>query len=337
MARTGEVSGFYFDKEVFTDYMAEQEFVNPGIIASGILQNDIAITNAIGAKGNVGTIPFFAPLDGTDNALNDDGNANNTPIELTGKKQSFMAISRMRAWKEKDYTRYLTGVSPLQHLADNLVDPYYKIEWQKVLLSIIKGAMGVVGLENHKTDISITTGSIADGNKINETSFIDLGQKALGQGASRFSLIFMHSAPFARLQGLKLINYDKYTIGDAVLKEITLPTYNGKIVIQDDSLVDTSVAGFPIYTSYMVGKGAILESPKEVPNPYYENFDPETNGGVNKIYTKQAHIYHPNGLSIAFDKIAAESPTNAELATAGNWSLAFNEKNVAISMIKSNG
>ena len=48
-------------------------------------------------------------------------------------------------------------------------------------------------------------------------------------------------------------------------------------------------------------------------------------------------VMHPNGFNLLFNKIAGESPTNAELATAANWELAINHKNVAIALLKTNG
>ena len=52
---------------------------------------------------------------------------------------------------------------------------------------------------------------------------------------------------------------------------------------------------------------------------------------------KQGRVLHPNGLSLAVDNIAKESPTFAELGAAANYSLKFNHKNVKMGMIKSNG
>ncbi len=337
MAHTGTVNGFYFDPDVFSEYMQEKPYVKDAIIASGIIVDDPTIKDLLGAKGNIGTMPIFNNIDGTDDALNFDGATANTPQDLTGKKQKFMKIGRMRAWKDKDFTRYLTGVSPLQNLADNLVGKYWTNQWQKVLLAELKGAMGVTALAGHKTNISVTEGSIADTNKVSETSLIELGAKALGDMAEQFALVLMHSAVYARYQALGLVNYDKYTIPGAITREITLSTIHGYIVVVDDSLVDTTVDSFPVYTTYLVGRGAFLGASCDIPNPYAVEYDPETDGGVNKLYTKQARVLHPNGLSIDDAKVAKESPTNTELAAATTWSLVFNHKNVAIAELKSNG
>ena len=63
----------------------------------------------------------------------------------------------------------------------------------------------------------------------------------------------------------------------------------------------------------------------------------KTSAGIDKFYTKQGKVLHPNGLSLAVDNISKESPTQAELGLSDNWSLKFNHKNVKMGLIKTNG
>lgn len=81
----------------------------------------------------------------------------------------------------------------------------------------------------------------------------------------------------------------------------------------------------------------LFTATKTVDRPYYPDYDPETDGGIDKLYTKQARVFHPNGFSIKADNIATESPTREELATASNWELKFNHRNIRIAEIISNG
>lgn len=87
MARTGNFGGFVFDEEVFADMMQEQDFWRNEIAASGIIQQDSTIMDLIGTKGNVATIPIYKPLNVFDQdmaALNNDGETDNSPVEITG-------------------------------------------------------------------------------------------------------------------------------------------------------------------------------------------------------------------------------------------------------------
>ena len=101
MARTGNFGGFAFDEEVFTGMMQEADYWTTPIIASGIVQQDSSIMDLIGEHGNVATIPIYKPIDANESgmeALNNDGETNNTPVEISGDKQTCMLIQRMKAF-----------------------------------------------------------------------------------------------------------------------------------------------------------------------------------------------------------------------------------------------
>lgn len=341
MARTGNFGGFVFDEEVFASMMQESDFWRNEIIASGIVQNDASIMDLIGTKGNVATIPIYKPLNIFEEgmaALNNDGMTNNTPVEISGDKQTCMLIQRMKAFMAKDFTKELTGADPLT-LIKGKIAQYYMQVWENELMNIANAVLGVAALSEHVTDLSVTSGTVSEANLINETTMIDAEQAALGDMAGGLGLAIMHSKVFAKYKKLGLVDYGKYTIGNVLRQDIELPTINGKIpLVTDYYTVDTSVASFPVYKTYLFGEGAFLSAEKKnYENQYTTNYDPETSAGIDKFYTKQGKVLHPNGLSLAVDNIAKESPTQAELGAAANWSLKFNHKNVKIGLIKSNG
>ncbi len=337
MAITGAINGFYFDPEVFSDYLEQQSTFKNAIIVSGIVKDDPTILSLIGEKGNVGTLPFYNPIDADSDALNHDGSTDNVPQDITGGKQTFMAIRRMKAWKDKDITRELTGANPLENVGSK-VTSYWQTQWQKTLVGIMKAVLSVGGdMANHVTDKSILIGTITDDNKIAETDGIDLTTKALGDKANQFTIAIMHSIPFARLVKLKLVGYNKYTVPNA-MGEITLPVWNNLIVVVDDAgTVDNTVSGYPVYYTFLAGIGAFLSSDVAIENRVEVDRDAETDGGISKLYVKDGKVLHPNGVSIKADDIVAESPTNVELFDAANWELKFNHQNVRLAMLKTNG
>lgn len=341
MARTGLFGGFYFDEEVFTDMMNEEDYWRNEIMASGVIKKDKSIMDAIGSRGNVATIPISKPFNVHDSgmeALNNDGDTDNTPVEISGDKQTCMLIQRMKAFKAKDFTAELTGAEPLTQVK-NRIQNYYTGVWENELMNIVNAVMGVTALSGHVTDLSVTSGSIADTNKINETTLIDAEQAALGDMAGGLGLIVMHSKIFAAYKKLQLVEYDKFTVGDAIKKEVILPHIGGKIpMVTDFYTVDTSTVGFPVYKTYLFGEGAFKSCDKtNYKNQYTTDYNAEKAAGTDMLFTKQGKVLHPNGLSLAVDNIAKESPTFTELGTKDNWSLKFNHKNVKIGLIKSNG
>lgn len=341
MARTGTFGGFSFDEEVFAGMMQEEEFWPRVILASGILKKDASIMNLIGEKGNVATIPFytpFSPYDSGMGAKNNDGETDNTPVSVSGNKQTCMLTQRMMAWKSNDFTAELTGAKPMDFIKQK-VTGYYTDLWEMELMNIINAVLGAAELSDHVTDLSVTSGTVADKNKIDETTMIDAEQAALGDMSGGLGMVVMHSKIFASYLKKQLVEYSKYTVGNVIKTEITLPTINGKVVhVNDRFTLDNTVSGFPVYKTFLLGAGSVLTCDKtNYKQPYYTDYDPETAAGVEMLYTKQGKVLHPNGLSLAVDNIAKESPTFAELGTTANWSLKFNHKNVKMGLIKSNG
>lgn len=344
MARTGTFGGFVFDPEVFADYMAEQPTWSNAIIASGILQDDPTIMDLIGSKGNVATLPFYKAMSIDDyEPLNNDGMTDNTPEEIAGGKQTAMLIQRMKAWKAKDFTKELTGADPIQHIA-NSVNNYYQQVWERELMNILNAVMTLDAVKNHVMDISAekpTTGStvVTNDNKISETTMIYAQQKALGDAANGFGLAIMHSYILARYKALGLVEYMKYNEANGLQREVNLPTINGLVVVQSDRYTTIAESGEPLkYVTTIAGRGALLTAKKNnYEEPYYTDYDPETSAGIEKLYTKEGRVLHPNGFDFAVANVAKESPTKAELGTKANWSLKFNEKNIRIGQIISNG
>lgn len=328
--RPGNFGGFAFDEEVFTGMMQEVDYWATPIILSGIVQQDSSIMDLIGEKGNVATIPIYKPLDAFEDnmeALNNDGMTNNTPVEISGDKQTCMLIQRMKAFQAKDFTKELTGADPMT-LIRNKIAGYYNQVWERELMNIAQAVMSVAELKDHVLDLG--TKSIEAG------TIYDAEQAALGDMAGGLGLMVMHSMIFKEYKKMEMVDYDKYVVDGVIQKEITLPTIAGKHVLVTDRFTVTGESSDAVYSTYLFGEGAFLSCDKKnYENQYTTNYDPETSAGIDKFYTKQGKVLHPNGLSLAVDKIAKESPTFTELGTSSNYALKFNPKNVKMGLIKS--
>ena len=328
MARTGNFGGFEFDEEVFTGMMQEADYWKTPIIASGIVQQDSSIMDLIGEKGNVATIPIYKPLDANESGmepLNNDGLTNNTPVEISGDKQTCMLIQRMKAFKAKDFTKELTGADPMT-LIRNKIAGYYAQVWEIELMNIAAAVLGVSALSGHVLDLATESKEIEAG------TIYDAEQAALGDMAEGLGLIVMHSAIYTQYKKMNMVEFDKYTVNGVIKQEITLPTIAGKHVLVTDNYTKNDNT----YLTYLFGEGAFLSCDKtNYENQYTTDYDPETSAGIEKFYTKQGKVLHPNGLSLAVDNIAKESPTKAELGTVANKSLKYNAKNVKMGLIKS--
>lgn len=338
MPRTGTFGGFDFDVEVFGDYMAEQNTIDTSIIASGILREDPSIMSLIGDKGNVATIPFYTELDATADApLNNDGLTDNTPSEITGKKQTCMLIQRMKAWKAQDFTKELTGADPMQHIAEQ-VTHYWQQAWQNVLMKEVDAVLSVSDLSKHIYDIT----KVGDG-KVDATSLMYAQSSAFGDAATSGGLIVLNSMVLAKYKALQLVDFDKYTlVNSGVRNEVTLPRIGGMTVLVNDQYTTTQVQGdsgkVNAFKTYLIGTGAFVGCRKSnYENPYYTDYDPEKKAGIQMLYTKEGRVMHPNGMSFKADNVTNESPTDAELSAKANWEKRMKLENIRIGQMISLG
>ena len=340
MAVTGTFGGFYFDPDVFTDYIQEADPVHTSIINSGVLRVSPEISAVLTDKNNVFTVPNYSPLSGE--AKNYDGATDNTPVEVSAKKQTGMAFRRMAAWKDQDFTRELTGADPLGDVARK-VAYYQQKNNQKDLLSIIDGVLSVDAMSSHVKDITASKGSSSTAtptaeNRLSADTFLDAAQEALGDNFDDLTMVAMHSRVYTNLLKLQLVN-NIATTPDAYSRGVQFGLLLNKyLVMVDDSMTTGTKDGAATYTTYLLGEGSIATARNvRIDRPNYVNYDPESKGGVNKLYTKWGMAMHPLGMSLDVSKIAKNSPTRAELGTKANWTKVWDSKNIKLAKIVSNG
>lgn len=340
MAVTGTFGGFYFDPDVFTDYIQEADPVHTSIINSGVLRVAPEISAVLTDKNNVFTVPNYTPLTG--DAKNYDGETDNTPVEVAAAKQTGMAFRRMAAWKDQDFTRELTGADPLGDVARK-VAYYQQKNNQKDLLSVIDGVLTVDDMSSHVKDITAdkgagTTATPTAENRLSADTFLDAAQEALGDNFDDLTMVAMHSRVYTNLLKLQLVN-NIATTPDAYSRGVQFGLLLNKyLVMVDDSLTSGTKDGVTTYTTYLLGEGAIATARNvRIDRPNYVDYDPESKGGVNKLYTKWGMAMHPLGMSLDVSKIAKNSPTRVELGTKANWTKVWDAKNIKLAKIVSNG
>ena len=321
MPITGTFGGFPFDPEVYQGFVDQEATFSDSILASGILAHDQSLAAALDNGGVQGTIRFYNPLDPAEDApLVRDGVTNNVPTEVSGGKQSWIRIDRMKAWKSTDLTRELTGADPMRAVARN-TGRYWRMYKQNLLTSVASAALGVSSLESHS--LTVKSGGVT------ANQLIDVQQAALGDQSGKFGLLVVHSKIYSEYQKLGLLSFNKYVITNVLQKEVSLPTINGLVVVVNDR----GTADAANYTSFLFGQGSVLTADPKVITPDTTEYDAALAGGTDILYNNRSFILHPNGLSFDADNIAKQTPTDAEFSAADNWKLKFDHKNVRIGRI----
>jgi hypothetical protein len=283
-------------------------------------------------------------LDG--DAVNYDGQTDITATSTKTFEQGVVVIGRAKSWVEKDFSFDITGGQDfMNNVAQQVVDYWQDID-QDTLLAILKG---IFSMTSTKGTEFVTKHTYEVDGPMEATTLNSATAQACGDRKKKFAMIFMHSVPATNLENLNLLTALKYTDADGITRDLTLYSWNGKLVVVDDGM-PTEVSGDDtIYTSYVLGEGTISYEDIGVKVPYEMDRDPKTNGGQDTLYTRQRKVFAPFGISYEKKSQASLSPTDTELANGANWDLVHSgetseaerayiaDKAIAICRIKSKG
>lgn len=230
----GQVFGRYVNR---IPNLKRNELLKAGVLE---VRNDLKSMLADQTGGNYITIPLKGLLDGA--ALNYDGNTDITATSTKTYTQSMIVIGRAKAWTEKDFSFDITGEDFMDNVAAQISE-YWEAVDQDTMLAILKGIFAMTGtgnidfVNNHTSDITEADTSVdAGANKAGISTLNNAIQKASGDNKSTFTLSFMHSAVATNLENLNQLAFLKYTDKDGITRDLAIATWNGRVVIIDDSM-----------------------------------------------------------------------------------------------------
>ena len=317
-------------------------------------------------SGQTGTVyavlPYFGLIGG--DAQNYDGVSNLTPEKTDTFEQGVFTYGRMMGWTEADFSYDVTGGVDFMANVRNQISRYWNDRDQDTILAILKGifSMSATGTGNIKTanaafvsahtyDISAPTtdAKTTDDMMVSATTLNSAIQQACGDNKSKFSLVICHSTVATNLENMKVLGYLKYTDSEGVERDLGMGTWNGRLVLIDDSMpaevknVGATGGDVTLYTTYVLGEGAIGFESVGAKVPYEMVRDAKTRGGEDTLISRKRNAVSVAGISYLKAVQTTNSPTNAELENGKNWSLVsngtdtINHKAVPIARIISRG
>lgn len=233
-----------FNENVFEKYLRTL----PSTKENSLIKNGLfTVVNKYKSKMSEQAGGYFVtePIKGRigGDPVNYDGNTDiGAGTERPTYLQTKICYGRANVWGEYDFATELTGENFMAEAQE--VKDYWDGERQKTVLSILKGIFSMTGgangafVEKHTYEVE---GNL-EADTLNRAS-----QKALGDKKQNLGIMFTHSAVSTNLEGLNLINFLKYTDADGIERDLTIGTYNGKLVVVDDDMPSTEVA--PTYTA----------------------------------------------------------------------------------------
>ncbi len=292
------------------------------LINSSVLNPNSEIKRAFSSQssGYYAILPMYGRITG--DAFNYDGQTDLISSPTKTFERGVVVVGRANAWLEYDFAEDITGGTSFMSNVASQVAEYFQDVDQSTLLSILKGIFNMTGdenlnfVDNHTYDISSSQNSSIDVTTLNTAI-----QKACGDNKSKFSLVIMHSVVATNLENLNLLSYLKYTDIDGIQRDLGLATLNGKVILIDDTMPIDSSSGEDIYTSYVLGQGAIDFEDIGTRVPYEINRDPKTNGGQDTLYARTRKCFAPFGISYTKENQVSLSPTSQELEDGANWTL----------------
>lgn len=283
-------------------------------------------------------IPFYGTLKGK--PQNYDGVSDLTTESTDTFEQGVFTYGRMMGWTEADFSYEVTGGVDFMANVRAQIMEYWNTVDQDVLLSVLKGIFSMTKTADKKF-VEAHTYNV-DGN-VDATTLNNAIQQACGDNKKKFSLAIMHSAVSTNLENLKLLAYLKYTDAQGVERDLEMGTWNGRLVIIDDSMPTEfvsateasgtegqegyvpAVAAYTKYTTYLLGDGAFGFEQLGAKVPYEMVRDAKTRGGEDTLISRRRNAISVAGISYEKKSQATNSPTNAELETGSNWTLISNE------------
>ena len=320
--------GKVFNANVFEKYMKtlpstkENSLINNALFT---VVNKYKSKMSEQAGGYFVTEPIKGRLGGT--PVNYDGNTDITSNERDTFYQTKICYGRANSWGEYDFTSEVTGENFMPEAQE--VKEYWDEQRQGIVLSILKGIFSMSGGANgqfvskHTYDISETANPTLGADALNKAA-----QKALGDKKSKLEVMYTHSAVSTNLEGLNLINFLKYTDKDGIERDLTIGSFNGKLVIVDDDMPTTEVEAtsteeaYTKYTSYLFKNGFFEYENLGVLVPSELDRAAKEKGGHTDLVSRIREMIVPTLISYkATNKV---SPANSDFETGSNWELVNN-------------
>lgn len=320
---------------VWTSAGTEARAKRPSLFNSGAVVRSPAFDALASDAGLTVNVPFFKDI--TDQA--DEIQAENTAANVTisgGGIQIGVPLNRQTANSFTGLAAFLTGDDPAQSVIDQLADRSLK-QGQTSLVFMLRGLFGTA-LNACRLNISQeTTVGLSSANYLDGDDVID-GATLLGENADllKKGFLFLHSVVAGELRKQDSNAFVQHS-KDGV---IVLETYRGIPVFTSDSLSRAGTTSGTVYETYLIAPGSIAYGEKPQSNKIGDvaSLVVDGNASLNNetIYDRARKLIHVAGTKWTGTP-AGQSPTNAELATSGNWALAFTEaKRCGIVQILSN-
>lgn len=330
----------------FAAYALEASLEKNALLKSGLIALNPLLSAKLQAGGGITfNFPSFKNADESSTAANvpsSDASTKATPEKMVARSNIAVRMERNKLWSSADLTATVAGADPLQALIAQVGDAVAK--WRTAtLMSVLGGVVNttVLGATGSGGNVNViaaeATGSVTADTSFSAGALIDTlavwGDMGVDADAEK-PFVVMHPAIKRRL-----MKADPVSFRPASEANVFFDTYLGFQVITSERY--TSRAGTTsgtVYTTYLVKPGAIEMGVGSVETPVEVDRDPAAGngGGADTLAFRDAFCFHVVGTKYTSPVIAADLPSDAELATAASWNRVFSNKAIGIAALVHN-
>lgn len=315
----------------------------PSLINSGIVVRSPKFDEVAAGGGTQGDMPFFKEPDIADQPQV----ASTTPpiTGLTSGKQICTILNREWAIGSDGIAGGVSGTDPVREAMETIAAVRLR-QRQVTLLNTIRGVMGnaaapgagAAAFKSLRNDIFLEAGAApASGQLFSSGAFADT-TSVFGEIREKLKggAVLCHSVIETAMIKQDEITFIKSSTGDIILR-----LYKGIPLFISDLLVRNGGTSGKVYDTYIFTPGAVAMGDKLQTSNVGDiaSLTKKEDAGPNTVafFDRTRFVMHPSGAKWV-GAPAGQSATNAELATEGNWTLAYGDvKNAGVCCLRTNG
>ena len=290
---------------------------NLNLITAGIVDTQLKnVPTASGLGGTTVEMPEWDEIDDADEVLAPatDLTVRNMPelkdVGVICNRGIAVGFEKLAAWVSKGGDNWENEVRNQLAL---YVAKRTQISWINVLIGAV-ASLGASALN----DVAVSTGTAVP---LSSSILVDT-RALLGDTMASLNAAICHSVPFTSLVKEGVAAFTAQGGDPAIYESGNVGNIQGmSTMITDEIPVDTTTPSYYEYVTYLVRKGlGAIHMNRAVELKLHD----DALNGQQAIVARWSFIPHIKG--IAWDGTAAgQSPTNAELATSGNWTAIYSD------------
>lgn len=242
-----------------------------------------------------------------------------TPNALGDGQRNVVVCHRGIGVYEYRLNDILRGIAGLNQISSQWAK-YWALQLQGSLVAAMKGVM--TKLTDHVLDVTATTSPYISIDNIDDTKIL------VGNEMNDLDAIIVNKYIYNDLKQHIGFEYQSFSAQfGGMMQNFLIPTISGMKVLINDTLCAASGTSHPVYL--VKGKPVQLYWQRQL--EVFEDFDPATGRGTDKLYTYIDYAPHVYGMT--WDVSSKTNPTDAELAVGTYWTLATDTENIKMNQL----